>query len=203
MAHQDVMNVTVLQGVVGWQDCATRIAEDVLYALALDAFPKNLRSRFFHSQSSVPSSRPVGRFHILISYSARSYSPQIVFLLAFVAVTVGGVGLFPGSGGLGRRRMHVTMTHVTMTHVAMIYVTTTDGSHPGIGCLCRAIRNGRGSAGYIPNQLQQVAVLNRLDLVRQGHKTAIDLVELGPVKGKAQFFVAHPQGIPPRMLAQD
>ena len=51
MAHQDVMDVAVLQGVVGRQNRAARIAEDVLYSLALQAFPKNLRSRFCHETS--------------------------------------------------------------------------------------------------------------------------------------------------------
>ena len=51
VAHQDVMDVAVLQGVIRRQNCASRIAEDVLYAFALQAFPENLCSRFSHGPS--------------------------------------------------------------------------------------------------------------------------------------------------------
>ncbi len=48
VTHQDVMDIAVFEGVICRQNCASRIAEDVLHALALQAFPQNLCSRFCH-----------------------------------------------------------------------------------------------------------------------------------------------------------
>src|ERR1700687_2956623 len=53
MAHQNVVDVTVLQGIIGRQNCASRIAENVLNALALQALPENLCSRFCHGSQSL------------------------------------------------------------------------------------------------------------------------------------------------------
>jgi hypothetical protein len=43
-----MMDLAVLQGIVGRQDRAAGISEDVGYALAFQAFPQNLRSSFCH-----------------------------------------------------------------------------------------------------------------------------------------------------------
>ncbi len=51
VAHQDVVDIAMLQGVIRRQNCASGIAENVLYALALQALPKNLCSRFCHEPS--------------------------------------------------------------------------------------------------------------------------------------------------------
>jgi hypothetical protein len=48
MPHQHVMDLAVLQGIVSRQDGATGISEDVGHAFVLQAFPKNLRSSFYH-----------------------------------------------------------------------------------------------------------------------------------------------------------
>ena len=52
VAHQDVMDIAVLQGVIRRKDCASGIAEDVLYAFALQAFPQNLCTGFSHGPFS-------------------------------------------------------------------------------------------------------------------------------------------------------
>ena len=78
----------------------------------------------------------------------------------------------------------------------------TDRRHPRTRSSYGAIRQHRGPAGHIANQLKQVSVFDRLDLVRQSHKTAVDVVQLGPVEGKTQLFIAYPQSIPSRVLAQ-
>ena len=58
VAHQDVVNLAALERVIGRQNCAAGIAEHVLHALALDAFPKNASRRSCSCQPSCPSFEP-------------------------------------------------------------------------------------------------------------------------------------------------
>ncbi len=53
VAHQDVVDIAVLQRVIRRQNCASGIAEDMLYAFALQAFPQDLCSRFCHGSDSL------------------------------------------------------------------------------------------------------------------------------------------------------
>ena len=46
--HQHVMNLAVLQRVIGRKNRPARIAEHVLHAFSFQAFPKDLRSRLHH-----------------------------------------------------------------------------------------------------------------------------------------------------------
>ncbi len=53
VTHQDVVNLAVLQGVVGGEDGAAGIAEHVRDVFALQAFPENLRAGLGHGCSSL------------------------------------------------------------------------------------------------------------------------------------------------------
>ncbi len=48
MAHQYVMDLAVLEGIVSRQNGAARVSEDVCHAFVLQTFPKNLRSSLHH-----------------------------------------------------------------------------------------------------------------------------------------------------------
>jgi hypothetical protein len=49
MPHQNVVDVAARHGVVGGQDRAAGIAENVLHAFTLQTFPKNLRTCLHHT----------------------------------------------------------------------------------------------------------------------------------------------------------
>jgi hypothetical protein len=46
--HQHVMDLAVLQGIVGGQDSTAGISEDVRHAFLFQTVPQNLRSSFHH-----------------------------------------------------------------------------------------------------------------------------------------------------------
>src|ERR1700730_17374442 len=101
------MDIAMFQGVIRRQNCAARIAEDVLYAFALQAFRQNLCSRFCHgSRSSIlnlfidehpgAALRRTAAGVCPTGFLPRlSYSPQIIFLLALALMgCVRGMGFF-------------------------------------------------------------------------------------------------------------
>ena len=97
------------------------------------------------------ASLPTGRSELLFL----SYSPQIVFLLSFTFVVMGGVGLVFRACRLSRHGLGIAVAQ---------------WSHPGARSFHGGIWNGRGSARHIANQFQEVSVLDRFDFVSQSHK---------------------------------
>src|SRR5580693_9137350 len=55
----------------------------------------------------------------------------------------------------------------------------------------------------IPDQFEQVAVLNFLDAVGKNDESAIDLIKFTSLKLVSQLFAAQSQRMPSRMLAQN
>ena len=49
VANQHVMDLAVLQRVIGGKNCAAGIAEDVLHPFPLQALPENIRARHCRS----------------------------------------------------------------------------------------------------------------------------------------------------------
>jgi len=56
---------------------------------------------------------------------------------------------------------------------------------------------------YLPDEFQDVAVLDSFPGVSQRDEMTIDLIEFMPLKPEAELFAAQAEGMASRMFAQD